>query len=184
MKTSLFHYCSTETFLNIIKNKTIRLSDISKSNDYKETKWLLEYIEEEIVRQYIEQPFFKGQFIFGLDEIDALKLIVKSIKERMLERNEELFFVACFSEDGDKLSQWRSYSDDGHGLSIGFSIDSLETLINKDESLKLFKVLYPDNNDSSSTEIRKYSKDVIDSILYAIALGDTKKTLFQRYLCD
>lgn len=180
MSVPLFHYCSSETFLNIIKNKTIRLSDISKSNDYKETKWLLEYIEGEIVRQFKEQPFFKGQLIYALDEITTLELLVKSIKERMLERSEELFYVACFSEEGDKLSQWRGYADDGCGLSIGFSIDSLKTLINKEESLKLFKVEYPEqDNNSSSAQIRKHSKDIVESILCAITMGDTKK-LFSR----
>jgi hypothetical protein len=27
----------------------------------------------------------------------------------------------CLTADGDKLSQWRGYADDGHGFSIGFS---------------------------------------------------------------
>lgn len=177
MTTPLFHYCSTETFINIIKNKTIRLSDIYKSNDSKETKWLLEFIEEEIVRQFKEEPFFNGQLIFGMDEINTLETILKSIKEKMLGRNEELFYVACFSENGDKLSQWRGYGDDGYGLSIGFSFFSLETLVNKDESLKLIQVEYPGqvNNDNSSAKIREYSKDIIDSILNIIAIGDTKK---------
>ncbi|MFD1175972.1 DUF2971 domain-containing protein [Paenibacillus puldeungensis] len=176
MNTPLYHYCSGETFLNIIKNKTIRLSDISKSNDYIETKWLIEYIEEEIIRQYKEEPFFKGQLIYGLDETTTLELIIKSIKERTLERSEALFYAACFSEEGDKLSQWRGYADDGYGLSIGFNSDSLKTLISKEESIKLLRVDYPDqNNNSYSAQIREHSKDIIESILYAIETGDTKK---------
>lgn len=34
----LYNYCSNETFLSIITNRVIRLSDIGKSNDYKEVK--------------------------------------------------------------------------------------------------------------------------------------------------
>ena len=30
-------------------------------------------------------------------------------------------FVSCFSADGDVLSQWRAYADDGHGFAIGFA---------------------------------------------------------------
>lgn len=30
-------------------------------------------------------------------------------------------YVCCFSEDGDMLSQWRGYANDGHGFSIGFN---------------------------------------------------------------
>jgi hypothetical protein len=40
---TVYHYCSLETFLNIINNKTIRLSDINKSNDYLETKTTIEF---------------------------------------------------------------------------------------------------------------------------------------------
>lgn len=39
MKKSIYHYCSLETFSQIIKNKTIRLSDLNKTNDYMEKKW-------------------------------------------------------------------------------------------------------------------------------------------------
>ena len=31
----------------------------------------------------------------------------------------------CFCEDGDKLSQWRGYADNGKGVSIGFSAQEL-----------------------------------------------------------
>ena len=39
MKKSIYHYCSLETFSQIVKNKTIRLSDLNKTNDYMEKKW-------------------------------------------------------------------------------------------------------------------------------------------------
>jgi hypothetical protein len=34
-------------------------------------------------------------------------------------------FITCFSEDGDLLSQWRAYADDGQGIAIGFRTDQL-----------------------------------------------------------
>jgi hypothetical protein len=36
-------------------------------------------------------------------------------------------FVASFSENGDLLSQWRSYCPDGNGVCIGFKSDALST---------------------------------------------------------
>ncbi len=36
MSELLYHYCNTDVFFNIIKNSTIWLSDVSKSNDYQE----------------------------------------------------------------------------------------------------------------------------------------------------
>ena len=36
---TLYHYCSLDTFLNIIRNSSIWLSDVKKSNDGKEMAW-------------------------------------------------------------------------------------------------------------------------------------------------
>lgn len=35
MSNNIYHYCSLETFNTIINNKTLRASDITKSNDIK-----------------------------------------------------------------------------------------------------------------------------------------------------
>ena len=37
---AVYHYCSVETFLKIIQRKTLRLSDIGKSNDYEERVYI------------------------------------------------------------------------------------------------------------------------------------------------
>lgn len=34
----IYHYCSLDTFVQIVKNKTIRLSDLDKTNDFMEKK--------------------------------------------------------------------------------------------------------------------------------------------------
>lgn len=38
----VYHYCSVDTFFQIITNHTIRLSDIEKSNDFMEKKWAIQ----------------------------------------------------------------------------------------------------------------------------------------------
>jgi|GEM_PF-4558792 len=49
MKT-IYHYCTSETFKTILENKTLKFSDIVKSNDYKEIIYLwdkyYEYIDK------------------------------------------------------------------------------------------------------------------------------------------
>ena len=40
-------------------------------------------------------------------------------------QNNELIFGLSFSESGDLLSQWRAYSDDGKGYSIGLLKDDI-----------------------------------------------------------
>lgn len=34
-------------------------------------------------------------------------------------------FVICLSEEGDLLSQWRGYADDGRGMCLGFNVHEL-----------------------------------------------------------
>ena len=43
----VYHYCSVDTFLKIIQNKSLRLSDIGKSNDYSELIYIENMIREE-----------------------------------------------------------------------------------------------------------------------------------------
>ena len=112
----VYHYCSTEVFTKIIKEKSIRLSDITKSNDSMELKWALNCINashrnlrEEMV---IEQPNF------FLDSPSQIVLDKSVIKNRAL--------VCCFSEEGDLLSQWRGYADDAQGFAIGFDAKVLD----------------------------------------------------------
>lgn len=42
-----YYYCSLSTFLNIIKNKSIYLSDPLKMNDNLEIKWYIDKLNDE-----------------------------------------------------------------------------------------------------------------------------------------
>ena len=55
--TTVYHYCSVETFYEIISGKMLRLSDIDKSNDYMERKWLQRFILETALEEYDKKPF-------------------------------------------------------------------------------------------------------------------------------
>ena len=107
--TNLFHYCTNETFVSIITNKSIRLSALSLSNDSMEGKLSIELLCE-IARK---DGFHEYQ-------IPRLRSLV-NIAERAVDG-----LGLCLSENGDLLSQWRAYSNDGAGVSIGFSRDHFE----------------------------------------------------------
>jgi len=49
--------------------------------------------------------------------------------------------VSCFSLDGDVLSQWRAYSDDGKGFAVGFSASDLVQM-----PVRPLRVLYDRRN--------------------------------------
>lgn len=46
MSGVVYHYCSVDTFFNIIKNSSVWLSDISKSNDYQECVRCREFVNK------------------------------------------------------------------------------------------------------------------------------------------
>jgi hypothetical protein len=108
---NLYHYCSNAAFISIIENKQIWASEFSLSNDVMEGKWI-----REIFREYCQEKELASHSIeVLLTHLDFL-----------ISRSGAAGF--CMSENGDLLSQWRAYADNGAGVSIGFSKEYLELL--------------------------------------------------------
>ncbi|MFJ5316565.1 DUF2971 domain-containing protein [Pectobacterium versatile] len=99
----IYHYCSQETFLNIVKNKKIWLCATNNMNDSAEGVWVQETLKSLLSRSAIEEDR-KRQ-----DEIYRCSLI-----------NNNLKYISCFSKGQDILSQWRAYAQNGCGVAIGF----------------------------------------------------------------
>jgi hypothetical protein len=51
---NLYHYCNLDTFQSIIKNKCLRLSDLRKSNDLMERKWIFKVLEDSLIKTFEE----------------------------------------------------------------------------------------------------------------------------------
>lgn len=179
--TELYHYCSLETFLNIVRNRTIRLSDITKSNDYLETKTLLSYIEAEAIKQYMDNPISDDTVIIsGLSNEQAIKYLLKIETQKILKRHDCSIYAVCFSAFGDMLSQWRGYADDGRGVSIGFNPDSINALC-ENSPLLISKVEYIGYDYSKADElIINYSHNILEDILSTIRRGNTFDLYFHN----
>lgn len=140
----LYHYCSNEKCFNILKNKTIRLCDIEKSNDYLELRLFFPDILEDVEDIYFAAPF-KLKYTNKQDG-DALHYLLRESYDYWDERFSDgsfTNFVMCFSETKDALSQWRGYADNGKGCCIGFSKRLLQEYCeNNREVLHLRKVVY------------------------------------------
>ena len=108
---TLFHYCSNSTFHSIISKNSIWLSSLNLSNDSMEGKLI-----RKIIAQFTEDD--------GMNSSDRLGLeaIIHGYERRAKG------FGFCLSKEGDLLSQWRGYADDGCGFSIGFSQKYLNEL--------------------------------------------------------
>lgn len=114
----VYHYCSLEAFFSIITHSTIRLTNISKSNDCDEIHYCFNIFEDTLrssckgfSQKYIEDVEIKKFF----NEINYNKLVTKAVINESL-----IYYVACFSSESDLLSQWRGYANDGKGVAIGF----------------------------------------------------------------
>lgn len=117
MPDVVYHYCSLDTFKLIIENSTLRMTNIIKSNDLSEITFCIdEFIDAfrkafSIVKVRNTDPAFCA----FADSVDINKLIETSIKNVSL-----TYYVTCFSQAKDLLSQWRGYANDGQGVAIGF----------------------------------------------------------------
>lgn len=186
---TVYHYCSLDTFFSIINNKSLRLSDITKSNDSMEIMWITNYIkdvfDEEFNKEIETTRILKDNYPKSI----FMELIDHYLKD-FFEENHRLYsyFVCCFTEKRDLLSQWRGYADDGMGVAIGFDIDLLSSTDNLPENdyisspiLKFGQVEYQERFQKS--EIRKIAKDLISElkIISRKGINEIKKDSMVAY---
>ncbi|WP_026960403.1 DUF2971 domain-containing protein [Aliagarivorans taiwanensis] len=111
---TLYHYCSTEIFRAIVAHKKIRLSSLRQSNDSAEGR-----VAETALRSAVKERAINP---------DANQVLKDALRRSRYD-NTTFTLGFCLSENGDQLSQWRGYADDGHGVSIGFSRGYLDKLV-------------------------------------------------------
>lgn len=116
----IYHYCSAETLLSILENKTLRFSDASGLNDGEEIIWAEKQFLSAIRRLRDRE-----------DVPEELPSISKKFEENFIRlwgeiSGEARHFLSCFSLTGDSLSQWRAYADDAQGFAIGFCVNDLD----------------------------------------------------------
>lgn len=113
----LYHYCSNATFLSILTNRELWLSELTLSNDSMEGAWVREVLLSECRRR--EMP--------------------RQAMDDFTEKVGNLLHFAsaagfCLSQDGDLLSQWRGYADNGAGVCLGFDQERLPDICSHPKS--------------------------------------------------
>jgi hypothetical protein len=107
----IYHYCGAEAFQQIIRSKTIWHTAYSRLNDATERKWGF---------AQFQHAADKLRKVCGAEFIDYITEIVR------LTQDHSVAMISSYSLNGDLLSQWRAYADDGRGFAIGFSSKELE----------------------------------------------------------
>ena len=77
-------------------------------NDSYENIWIEKYFP--LIQEYFKEPHYA-------------KLLKDSLKIYKCNNNPP--FIFCLSANKDLLSQWRAYSQDGHGVSIGLNTKNI-----------------------------------------------------------
>jgi Protein of unknown function (DUF2971) len=109
----LYHYTDGLGLFGILETSSIRLTDYRHLNDPSEIQHGVEITESLIgsLASDVKWP-----------SLCLLAVLRHMISPIILSRTWGIF-IASFSEDSDELGQWRAYSDNGRGFSIGFSQD-------------------------------------------------------------
>jgi hypothetical protein len=135
---TIFHYTSQEGLLGIIRNKSLWTSDIRYLNDSTEFAYAVELSRTKLGRKLRAErgPWntYYGAVLDGLDAIKGIPL-----------------FVGSFSEQGDLLSQWRAYTSNGVGFSIGFDYHYLKTLAEK-QHFRIVRCVYQESEHDALLE--------------------------------
>jgi hypothetical protein len=159
MSRCYYHYCSLDTFIAIISNKSLRLCDLSKTNDYMERKWILNILEDSLIKAFEENEIIinlKEDYWYDKGIHNHLAFIFNMLKYYV----ERSSYITCFSRNGDLLSQWRAYGDNGKGVSIGFN----SRLISK--AIKKNKVYFEDVLYELDEQVDEIKFAVVNAIRY------------------
>ena len=107
LPSTLYHYCSLNTFINILRSKSVWLSDISKSNDKQELVWLKNRFEMFLYRQWVDFAKLKEK-AGNLQSVDFSAFDKTHLfSNYLMKSNLTTSFVFCLSECRDDLGQWR-----------------------------------------------------------------------------
>lgn len=127
----LYHYTGIGSLLGISKTKSLWASNVYYLNDSKEIIQACDVMDDVL----------KPMLIFGGNEPN--KIFLAQFKEwaESFRRETYNLFVFSLSEEPSLLSQWRSYTPHGKGVSIGLSPETLNRLVQYCD-VKLAKCIY------------------------------------------
>jgi len=119
----LFHYTNAAGLIGIVRDEAVWATDYRALNDSQEFRIGLECTDSVISRMKSEAPLDRHQ-----KWLNVLSNMIGFWRSKRFRP-----FVASFSEKADQLSQWRAYSSQGAGYSLGFSSFAPNVAVISDE---------------------------------------------------
>lgn len=109
-----YHYCSIDTFEEILKSKVLWLADLTKSNDDQEVIRTFEILWKSTRERLLNSDLDPETVIGQIKILDQQYEIEKQIDHP---------YGCCFCHSGDVLQQWLEYGDKTKGVVLGFDFD-------------------------------------------------------------
>ncbi|MGZ8173110.1 MAG: DUF2971 domain-containing protein [Methylobacter sp.] len=132
--SKLFHYTDVSGLLGIFDNQRLWATHTLYLNDATEISYAYGLVEE-IYRDLIDQS--------KLDINHPLRkyhdFLHRLSYNTMRPKPNPDVYVVCFCKEGDLLSQWRGYGNNGAGYAIGFDT---KRLVNQNDAFEIRKAIY------------------------------------------
>lgn len=126
---TIFHYTTQKGILGIIENKEMWATQIHFLNDQNEIHLTFKLLDEELDKQIAK------------NEVPKVRNLFKRIKGYLQLIDQNHICISSFCKEGDLLSQWRGYGNQGKGYAIGFDLKSLSRIA-KNENFVLWPCVY------------------------------------------
>jgi hypothetical protein len=128
----VWHYTNGDGLLGILQSSTLHATQVASLNDSNETTYATELFVDSVT-QVISERSGDPQAVAFLNEV------LEFVKEdnRHSTHGTSKFFVVCFSEDEDELTQWDRYGRP-NGYAIGFKAGGLF----REPNSRLYRVVY------------------------------------------
>jgi Protein of unknown function (DUF2971) len=140
LEQPLYHYTDSGGLVGILESQTLRATDARYLNDALEIEHGCRLVQRVLEEKWSSLPRRERRGI-----TPAVTLFLEmAVTDRLFDPYEpgRFAFVTCFCEEGNLLSQWRTYADRGAGYSIGFSWGGLFNNTRSAIDQPLCKVLY------------------------------------------
>lgn len=131
-QSNIYHYTSLAGFKGIIESQDFWLTESDFLNDSTEIEHGID-LARQVFTSFCEQNSSPIENI-----LDGLTIQDKNLRPRIN--------IACFSSARDNLSQWRAYSGDSVGVSLGFSQKDFLPQLGYPSECQLVPVLYAEEH--------------------------------------
>lgn len=130
----IYHYCDAPALLNILRSRTVWATGTKYLNDTTEL-FALSGSMRSHANNY--RSTAAGEALSDMVDFYWISSDVSQTQTIGMNR-----FACCFSTDGDLLSQWRSYGNNGRGYAIGFDPGDIAGLSEQKPAMSLRRITY------------------------------------------